>query len=144
MRLLLASPLLCLLVIGGVAIAIFQATRECSANDAWSYGLVIRKYWFPAICVLILAIALLFGVPLLVCASGLDITGPSWKYWLQTLAGNWSPDSFPPFSPRWRNSARSSVVVFRKVPFCILRDVSDPIKQCGHHISYKHCLEAAR
>src|SRR6266404_4573452 len=117
MRLLLASPLLCLLVIGGVAIAIFQATRECSANDAWSYGLVIRKYWFPAICVLILAIALLFGVPLLVCASGLDITGPSWKYWLQTLAGNWSPDSFPPFSPAGATPPAPALSVSEKYLF---------------------------
>jgi hypothetical protein len=29
-----------------------------------------------------------------------DTTTPGWKFWLQTGAGNWSPDYFPPFSQK--------------------------------------------
>ena len=99
MRLLLASPLIWLLAIGAVTIALFEAIRNSkTVVRTRSYGIVIRRYWIPVISVTIVVIALLFGIPLLVCLCNLDITGSSWRYWLQTLAGNWSPDSFPPFS----------------------------------------------
>jgi len=37
-----------------------------------------------------------FDVPYLT-GKTLDITTYGWKFWLQTFAGNWSPESFPPF-----------------------------------------------
>lgn len=82
-------------------------------------------------------------------ASGLPLQFGYNRVFLEILASDPSRElvsrQFSSFFSRWRNfrTSSSSVVFFRKIPLCVLRDISDPIEQCCHHLSHKHHLEAA-
>jgi hypothetical protein len=64
-----------------------------------------------AITVIFVTVAwLIFGLPW-VLGDTFDLTGQGWRFWLQTLAGNWSPDGFPPFSDQGATPERSTPVL---------------------------------
>jgi len=71
-------------------LAIFLRKRW---RDILSAG---REHWKRALIISWIFLVLVFCSPFLLNEVG-DITAANWKFWLQTVAGNWSPDSFPSF-----------------------------------------------
>jgi hypothetical protein len=88
--------------------AAYLLTLALFVRSLWWLAIFLRKRWrelLSAVCehwkrALIVSwifSVLVFCSPFLLNGVG-DITAADWKFWLQTVAGNWSPDSFPPIS----------------------------------------------
>lgn len=73
------------------------------ACGRWFYSL-----WLAALSVAIVCGVLFVVVPVTVNYMGWDTTTAEAKFWLQTIAGNWSPDSFAPFIHSNPNEARET------------------------------------
>jgi hypothetical protein len=58
----------------------------------------------------VVSLWLLFVLPYVAVSNHFTTTSPDWKFWLQTVAGNWSPDSFPPLSAQPAEEQKTSSV----------------------------------
>jgi hypothetical protein len=97
--------LACLLPFGLAILVLCRATTFIQEHHQRIRGIrdeirdTVREHWRPILLVMAFIVFIVFDLPYLL-NKATDITGPYWKYWLQTVAGNWSPEAFPPFSPK--------------------------------------------
>jgi hypothetical protein len=76
-----------------LVLAVSQSVAFFRANGRAFLSILRRRFATIAVTALTIVV-LIFDVPFLLIHF-VDPTGPDWKYWLATISGNWSPDSFP-------------------------------------------------
>lgn len=86
-----------ILPLGLLIIALTVGTRELLRRRHALWGGFCRHLRTTILVSAVLTLMLIDGPYVL--DRLFDITSPGWKFWLQTFAGNWSPDSFPHEDP---------------------------------------------